>query len=160
MLSCVNSCPCNSRLVVNFTEISQIYVWKIQICSGKSWLGLFTFNIVHTLRSLDTFFIFNKACIYTAKRTGKYIVHTCQSTDNTITNIDELVSIHFPQIPVVKILSILCKVWTFSHLSTTSSPYWKNDKGIEPATSQSFTLDQHSKNTGSALVHQYFHCLQ
>ena len=56
MLSCVNSCPHNSRFVVNFTEISQIYVRKIQICSRKSRLGLFTFNIFHTLRSLDTFF--------------------------------------------------------------------------------------------------------
>ena len=57
MLSCVNSCPYNSRFAVNFTLISQIYVRKIQICLQKSRLGLSTFNIiVHTLRSLEMFF--------------------------------------------------------------------------------------------------------
>ena len=35
MLSCVNSCPYNSRFVANFTVICQIYVRKIEICSQK-----------------------------------------------------------------------------------------------------------------------------
>ena len=34
--------------------------------------------------------------------------HTCQSTDNIITNVDKLTSILFRQIQVLKTLSILC----------------------------------------------------
>ena len=40
MLSCVNSCPYNSRFVVNFTVIFQIYVRKIKNVSRKSRLEL------------------------------------------------------------------------------------------------------------------------
>ena len=68
MLSCVNSCPYNSRFVVNFTEISQIYVRKIQSCLRKSRLGLFTFNIVHTLRSLDAFLAPSTKCVSIQKK--------------------------------------------------------------------------------------------
>ena len=42
MLTCVNSCPYNSRFVVNFTVICQIYVRKIEICSHKFTTRTFT----------------------------------------------------------------------------------------------------------------------
>ena len=37
-----NSCPYNSRFVVNFTVICQIYVRKIEICSRKFTTRTFT----------------------------------------------------------------------------------------------------------------------
>ena len=53
MLSCVNSCPYNSRFVVNFTVICQIYVRKIKICSHKFTTRTFTAFISLLSKNLD-----------------------------------------------------------------------------------------------------------
>ena len=53
MLSCVNGCPYNSRFVVNFTVIFQIYVRKIKICSRKFTTRTFNAFISLLLKKLD-----------------------------------------------------------------------------------------------------------
>ena len=53
MLTYVNSWPYNSRFVVNFTVICQIYVRKIKICSHKFTTRTFTAFISLLSKKLD-----------------------------------------------------------------------------------------------------------